>query len=130
MYAVLHLKVQHIVVCGHTSCGGVAAALGNSKLGIIDLWLTPIRKLRAQLAGMAGWAQLDAKEQALRLVEANVRQGVLTLRENTEVIEARKERGVMVHGLVYDVGSGLLRELEVGDGEHERLYREDAFHVK
>ena len=130
MYAVLHLKVQHIVVCGHTSCGGVAAALGNSKLGIIDLWLTPIRKLRAQLAGAAGWAGLDAKEKALRLVEANVRQGVLTLRENAEVIEARKERGVVVHGLVYDVGSGVIRELEVGDGELERGFREDAFHTK
>ncbi len=108
----------------------MAAALGNSKLGIIDLWLTPIRKLRAQLAGAAGWAALDAKEKALRLVEANVRQGVLTLKENTEVIEARKERGVVVHGLVYDVASGVLKELEVGDGEHERLFREDAFHVQ
>ena len=108
----------------------MAAALGNSKLGIIDLWLTPIRKLRGQLAATSGWAALDAKEKALRLVEANVRQGVLTLRENAEVIEARKERGVVVHGMVYDIGSGVLREIEVGDGEQDRLVREDAFHTK
>ena len=129
MYAVEHLKVKHVVVCGHTSCGGVAAALGNSKLGIIDAWLTPIRKLRMQMAGMKGWEALDAKEKALRLVEANVRQGVQTLRENAEVIEARKERGLVVHGLIYDIANGELRELDCVDAEHERLIREDAFHT-
>ena len=130
MYAVAHLKVKHVVVCGHTSCGGVAAALGNSKLGVIDLWLTPIRKLRSQLAGLKGWEQLDAKEKALKLVEANVRQGVQTLRENPEVIEARKERGLIVHGMVYDIANGELKELDCGDEDQERLIREDAFHTK
>lgn len=84
-----------------------------------------------QLAsGTQGWEQLDAKERALRLVEANVRQGVQTVRENAEVIEARKERGLTVHGLVYDIASGVLRELDCGDGDQERLVREDAFHTK
>lgn len=81
-------------------------------------------------AGTKGWEQLDPKEKALRLVEANVRQGVQTLRENAEVIEARKGRGLVVHGLVYDIADGTLRELECGDGEQERLIREDAFHTK
>ena len=83
-----------------------------------------------QMAGTHGWDQLDPKERALRLVEANVREGVQTLRENAEVIEARKERGLAVHGLVYDISSGVLRELECGDAEQERLIREDAFHTK
>jgi len=128
-YAVAHLKVKHVVVCGHTSCGGVNAALGNQKLGLIDAWLTPIRKLRAELASGKGWQQLEAKEKSLRLVEANVKQGVQTLRENAEVIEARKERGLVVHGLVYDIASGVLTELNCGDVEQERLIREDAFHT-
>ena len=47
-YAVEHVKVSHVVVCGHTSCGGVAAALGNDRLGLLDVWLHPLRKLRAE----------------------------------------------------------------------------------
>ena len=41
-----YLKVRDIVVCGHTSCGGVNATLGNSKLGVLDIWLQPMRALR------------------------------------------------------------------------------------
>lgn len=130
MYGVAHLKVQHVVVCGHTSCGGVAAALGNDRLGVIDAWLAPIRKLRE--ANNAGWDEegLSDKDKALRLVEANVRQGVQTVKENPEVIDAVRERGLQVHGLVYDVASGELRELEIEEGEVEGKKRQEAFTLK
>lgn len=130
MYGVKALKVQHVVVCGHTSCGGVAAALGNARLGVIDAWLAPIRKLRE--ANNAAWDEegLGEKEKAIRLVEANVRQGVQTVRENPEVIDAVRERGLQVHGLVYDVASGELRELEIKEGELEGKKRQEAFTLK
>ena len=129
-YAVEHLKVAHVVVCGHTSCGGVAAALGNGKLGLLDTWLMPLRQLRA--ANKAGWdkERLGDKERAVRLVEANVRQGVQTLKENADVIEAMKERGLVVHGLVYDIACGELRELKCAESAHEEKNRVEAFETK
>lgn len=119
-----------MVVCGHTSCGGVAAALGNDRLGVIDAWLAPIRKLRE--ANKALWDKegLSEKEKAVRLVEANVRLGVQTVRENPEVIDAMRERGLQVHGLVYDVACGELREVEIKEGEQEGEKRKEAFTLK
>lgn len=70
---------------------------------------------------------LSQSERALRLVEANVRQGVQTLKENADVIDAMRERGVVVHGLVYDVASGELKELEIKEGEGEGRVRVEAF---
>lgn len=130
MYGVKHLGVQHVVVCGHTSCGGVAAALGNDRLGVIDAWLAPIRKLRE--ANKSKWDAegLSDKDKAVRLVEANVRQGVQTVLENAEVIDAVKERGLQVHGLVYDVACGELRELKIEEGEQEGKKRVEAFALK
>ncbi|MCJ1454027.1 hypothetical protein MMC28_004377 [Mycoblastus sanguinarius] len=128
-YAVAHLKVKHIVVCGHTSCGGVNAALANEKLGLIDAWLTPLRKLRAENAEK--WKHLEQAERAVKLVEANVRAGVQSLKENAEVIEGIKERGLDVHGLIYDVASGELRQLEIKEErEGEKVVREEAFHTE
>lgn len=104
------------------------AALANQKLGLIDAWLTPLRKLRMEHAG--AWEGLEAGEKAVRLVEANVRAGVKTLRENAEVIDAGRERGLVVHGLVYDVASGLLKELDVVDEAGKREARREAFGTK
>ncbi|KAL1973348.1 hypothetical protein VTN31DRAFT_5983 [Thermomyces dupontii] len=123
-YAVVHLKVKHIVVCGHTACGGVRAALGNTALGILDAWLLPLRRLRQQhlkeLEGMG-----EEGEKVTRLAELNVREGVARLLENSAVIEAMEARGLKVHGLIYDVASGVLRTLESDGGdeeeEHERI---------
>lgn len=129
-YAVAHLKVAHVVVCGHTSCGGAAAALGNQKLGLLDAWLSPLRKLRADNKAAWDGEGLGDKERLGRLVEANVRQGVQTLRENAEVIDGIRERGVVVHGLVYDVGSGELRELDVEEEDDVGKKRVEAFATK
>lgn len=106
------------------------AALANQKLGLIDAWLMPLRKLRRECK--AGWDKegLGEKERLGALVEANVRQGVQTLKENAEVIDGMRERGVVVHGLVYDVGSGELRELDIVEEEHEGVKREEAFATK
>lgn len=113
------------MVCGHTSCGGVNAALANQKLGLIDAWLMPLRSLRKRLAReLEG---LSPTERGLRMVEANVRQGVQTLKENADVIDAMRDRGVVVHGLVYDVACGELKELDIEEAEAEGKDRVEAF---
>ena len=124
-YAVGALKVKHVVVCGHTSCGGVAGALGNSSLGPLDMWLEPIRELRAKNA--KAWEGLDEKEKALKLVEANVRAGVDVVRKTPTVIEAMKSRGLTVHGMIYNIASGQVEELDVSEGEDQKSLREAAF---
>ncbi|PGH07264.1 hypothetical protein AJ80_08024 [Polytolypa hystricis UAMH7299] len=109
-YAVMHLKVKHIVLCGHTACGGVLASLANTKLGLLDTWLMPLRRLREQNLHLLG--DLDVKDAAMKLAEINVRHGVSALKENNVVLDAIEERGLKIHGVLYDVGSGRLRELD------------------
>ncbi|KAL8776776.1 MAG: hypothetical protein Q9213_008139, partial [Squamulea squamosa] len=93
-YAVNYLKVQHVVVAGHTSCGGVAAALGGAVVGgTMDAWLMPVRELRAQLLEKGEFEGKDDKAKALALVEANVKRGVDVVRKNPEVLRAMEERG-------------------------------------
>lgn len=124
-YAVVYLKVKHIVVCGHTACGGVTASLANKKLGLIDTWLLPLRRLRQQNLDLLN--KLSPEEGALKIVEMNVLQGVRTLQENHVVLDAIQERGLKLHGLVYDVGSGKLRELETGESNEVVKARLTAF---
>lgn len=124
-YAVEYLRVKHIIVCGHTSCGGIAAALGNKKLGLIDTWLMPLRKLRRDNLDLLG--SLDDKEQSLKMVELNVRSSVNVLEENPVVLDAMTERGLRVHGLIYDVGTGELKELDIEVDDEVIKGRKTAF---
>lgn len=124
-YAVQYLKVKHVVVCGHTSCGGVAAALGNKKLGLIDTWLMPLRTLRRENLELLNG--LDDKQRGLKLVELNVRNGVKVLQENPVILEAMTERSLKVHGLIYDVGCGELKELDIDEDEEIVKSRLTAF---
>jgi carbonic anhydrase len=124
-YAVQYLKVKHVVVCGHTSCGGVAAALGNKKLGLIDTWLMPLRTLRRENLDLLN--RLDEQQRSLKLVELNVRNGVRIIEENPDVIDAVTERGLKVHGLIYDVASGELKELDIQEDEEVIKGRTTAF---
>ncbi|KAI9777613.1 MAG: hypothetical protein M1839_008667 [Geoglossum umbratile] len=124
-YAVEHLKVKHVILCGHAGCGGVNAALDNKKLGLIDTWLLPIRLLRQQHRDTL--TALTGGERAAKLVELNVQQGVRTLRENPSIIDAIRERGLQVHGMVYNVGTGDLRELDCAESDEEARRRVAAF---
>jgi len=117
-YAVVHLEVQHVVLCGHTACGGVNAALGNKKLGILDSWLLPLRRLREEHLGELEQFGDDDAGRTLRLVELNVLAGVRLLKENGAILDAIQERGLQVHGVVYDVGTGKLREI-IGSGDSQ-----------
>lgn len=113
-YAVAHLKVSHIVLCGHTCCGAAGAALGDARVGgVLDTWLTPMKATRraheAELKAIT-----DAGERGIRLAELNVEFGINTLMTNHVVEEAIRERDIKVHGLVFDIASGRLRNLNLG----------------
>ena len=127
-YAVQYLKVKHIIVCGHTSCGGIAAALDNKKLGLIDTWLMPLRHLRAQ--NLHVLEKLDEKERGLKMVDLNVRRSVSVLLENPNVLDAMFERGLQVHGVIYDVGTGELNELDITEDDDIMAARKSAFRVQ
>lgn len=121
-YAVQVLKVKHIVVCGHYDCGGVHASLGNKKLGLIDNWLKSIRDVKARHK-----KELDAIEdptlKANRLSELNCIAQVYNLLHNDIVMEAVQEGELKVHGVMYDVATGLLKEVEIPeDADNQQYY--------
>jgi len=127
-FAVAHIKVKHVVVCGHTSCGGVNATLNNNKLGVLDLWLQPMRALREQHADEL--AKLEGADKNNYLAKLNVKAGVENLKRIPTVIDAMRERGVQVHGVIYDLATGLLEDLEVGEEEEVGKKRIAAFETK
>lgn len=124
-YAVRHLRVRHVVICGHTSCGGVAAAMGNKQLGILDPWLMPLRQLREQ--HLATLQSLSPEEAMVRLAELNVQEGLRLLKQKNVVLEAVEQRGLQLHGLIYDVSSGVLRPMDTDESEETVKARLVAF---
>lgn len=124
-YAVQYLQVRHIIICGHTMCGGIAAALDNKRLGLIDTWLMPLRAIRQDNLTLLN--SLDEFNRGLKMVELNVRQGVKQLLANPVVIDAMHERGLQVHGLIYDVRTGELRELDIEEDDEVVKSRVVAF---
>ena len=112
-YAVDVLKISHVIVCGHYRCGGVQAALGPAAAEPLETWLRPIRALCAS-HGDALSAAVDDEEKWRRLCEISVRSQVevLTGLETIKNAWARGQR-LTVHGWIYDLNDGLLRDLGV-----------------
>src|SRR5437762_45775 len=113
-FAVEVLRVRHIIVCGHYGCGGVMAALHGSRLGLIDNWLRHVEDVRdkyeAQLAALA-----DETARLNRLCELNVVAQVVSVCQTTIVQSAWAQgQELVVHGWIYDLRDGLLRDLDVG----------------
>ena len=112
-FAVDVLRVRHIIVCGHYGCGGVLAALRDDKLGLIENWLRHVQDVRWKHQ-----AQLDALEWETdrhnRLCELNVIEQVVNVSQTT-VIRDSWVRGepLTVHGWIYDIRDGLLRDLSM-----------------
>ncbi len=112
-YAVDVLEVDHVVVCGHYGCGGVGAVLDGEVEGVINHWLQPIRSVykdhRQELEQIE-----DDQERYDRLCEINVIEQVRHVAESRFVRQAWKEgKSLKVHGLIYSLRSGLLKNLEV-----------------
>lgn len=106
----------------------MAAALGNKQLGILDPWLFPLRQIREE--NLKVLQSLPAQQRSLKLAELNVLAGVKVLKQKSVVLNAIEERGLQVHGLIYDVASGMLRELETGEPEEVIKARLVSFKVE
>ena len=111
-YAVRHLKVNHIIICGHYACGGVKAAMQSADLGILNPWLRNIRDVyrihKTELNAI-----LDIEKRYDRLIELNVQEQCINLIKTAAVQQAHKERGLTVHGWVFDIHTGQLIDLKI-----------------
>ena len=111
-YAVVYLKVNHVVVCGHYECGGVKAAMQSADLGILNPWLRNIRDVfrihKTELNAIE-----DEGKKYDRLVELNVQEQCVNLIKTAAVQKAFRDRGLKVHGWVFDVHTGKLIDLKI-----------------
>ncbi|WP_299800058.1 carbonate dehydratase [uncultured Maribacter sp.] len=125
-YAVNVLKIKHIIVCGHYGCGGVKAAMGSKSYGLADNWIRHIRDVYRQHQKELG----DITNEELlfdRFVEFNAMEQVYNLAK-TSIVQNAWERGqeLFLHGWVYGVGTGIIKDLEVNfscNSQLEEFYK-------
>jgi carbonic anhydrase len=111
-YAVNHLKVKHVVVCGHYGCGGVKAAMSNTNFNqVLNMWLRNIKDIyrfhRKELENIK-----DEDERVNRLIELNVKEQVFNLAKTYIIQKAwSEEKRPDLHGWVYDLHDGLIKPI-------------------
>lgn len=120
-YAVTVLKVEHVIVCGHYGCGGVLAAMGQDHYGVIDNWLRHIKDVyrmhKAELDAIE-----DLHEKGRRFVELNVIEQVLNVCKTSTIQKAWEDSQLPhVHGWVYDIANGKIRDLNCNIANHQDL---------
>ena len=112
-FAVDLLRVRHVIVCGHYGCSGVGAAMRGDRVGLADNWLRHVQDVRRKHAGLLA-ALPDDAARARRLCELNVIEQVLNVCQTTIVADAwSRGQDLAVHGWVYDISDGLLRDLRM-----------------
>ena len=120
-YAIDVLKIEHIIICGHYGCGGVRAALGNQKFGLIDNWLRHVQdvltKHRPHLECIS-----ESERRVDRLCELNVIDQTINAAQTT-IVQAAWERGqtLSLHGWVYGLQDGLVRQLGIDISNPDEL---------
>jgi carbonic anhydrase len=111
-FAIRHLKVKHVIVCGHYGCGGVRAAMRQEDLGILNPWLGNIRDVyrshKLELNAIS-----DETARYNRLIELNVQEQCINLIKTAAVQQAYKQRLLKVHGWVFDIYTGKLIDLKI-----------------
>lgn len=132
-YAVDYLNIEHVIVCGHYGCGGVAAAMDHHQLGLVDNWLRHVKDVYAQ--SRADLEQINNITQRYdRLAELNVLQQVDNICHTTIVQNAwARNQHLCVHGWMYDISTGKLRDIgccitgpaEIKDVYLTRVLRQD-----
>ena len=121
-FAVEHLKVEHIIVVGHYGCAGVRAALRGTRVGLADNWLRHVQDVRLRHRGRID--HLGPDEQENVLCEMNVIEQVGNVALSTVVQDAwLRGQKLAVHGWVYGVGDGLLKNLEVTMDQAEHVVK-------
>jgi carbonic anhydrase len=111
-YAVRHLKVKHIVICGHYYCGGVKAAMQAADMGILNPWLRGIRDVYRLHKNELN-AITDEDQRYNRLIELNVQEQCINVIKTAAVQEGYYEWGLMVHGWIFDIKTGELKDLKI-----------------
>lgn len=120
-YAVNVLKVKHVIVCGHYGCGGVLAAMSNKQFGLIDNWLRNIKDVY-RLHQEELDAIKDDEERGRRYVELNVIEQVYDLGKTSIIQNSwRTRHAPTIHGWVYDLGTGLVHDLNVNISDNTNL---------
>lgn len=126
-YAVVHLKVKHIIVCGHYGCGGVKAAMTSHNFGIINKWIRNIKDVyRLHRTEINSCETED--EKLNKLIEFNVQEQVINLAKTSIIQKAWKEHHTpYLHGWVYGLDNGLIHTVyEMGYEDHlDKLYEFD-----
>jgi carbonic anhydrase len=119
-YAVEVLGVEEIVVCGHLGCGGVQAALDGRRHGLIDNWLRHVQDVAHEHADVL--AAVEAESRSDLLCRLNVVEQVTNVCRTTIVQEAwTTGKTLNVHGVVYGLADGVLRDLAVTTGSREEV---------
>lgn len=112
-YAVNVLEVKHVIVCGHYGCGGVLAAMANKQIGLIDNWIRHIKDVYRMHQDELE-AVTDMKQRGDRLVELNVMEQVYDLGKTSIIQNSWQKRGgPYVHGWVYELQTGIIKDLKV-----------------
>jgi len=135
-FAVDQLKVEHLMVVGHFGCGGVKAALNNTRVGLADNWLRHIKDVRDRHADLLG--RLAEHHRLDALCELNVIEQVMNVAQTTVVQDAwARGQGLTLHGWVYGLKDGLLQDLhmvirceDVLADTHDRAVAEVAQRVR
>ncbi|NKB66637.1 MAG: carbonate dehydratase [Candidatus Latescibacteria bacterium] len=119
-YAVEVLQVKHIVVCGHYGCGGIKATMENTDHGLIENWLCHIKDVSRFNAGKLDG--LDQGEKLDLLCELNVKEQVINVC-NTTIVQNAWAKGIdlSVHGWIYTIEDGILKDLGTGITSKEQL---------
>jgi carbonic anhydrase len=115
-YAVSHLKVKHVVVCGHYNCGGVKEAMLSADLGILNPWLRNIRDVYRLHHSELDLIK-DQTKKYNRLVELNVQEQCVNVIKTADVQRALIEKQITIHGWVWDIHSGKLIDLKINFDE-------------
>ena len=120
-FAIEHLHVKHIIVVGHYGCSGVRAALENRRIGLADNWIRHIRDVNDKHGAYLGTiARTDTRHD--KLCELNVIEQVVHVCQTTSVQDAWvKQQPLTVHGWVYDLKDGMLRDLGVSVANPDEL---------
>ncbi|MCC6137812.1 MAG: carbonic anhydrase [Bdellovibrionaceae bacterium] len=109
-YAIRYLKIKHVIVCGHYGCGGVAGALTNNSFGLLDGWLSGIKKVIS--SNKAELDQLGPEDRLRKAVDLNVIEQCKNLQNSSVMVELHKEfPDVGIYGWVYDLKTGYLKDL-------------------
>ena len=120
-YAVNHLKVQHVIVCGHYGCGGVQAAMQNKSLGLINKWVRNIKEVYKD--NLTELKKIESEQLRFdRLVELNVKAQVYDLAKTSIVQQKWKDKsGLQIHGWVYNLSDGKIKDLKISMESTEHL---------